>query len=195
MPTLWDFYKMSFEEKKKWETLHSSLIRSGDVTYDQCRAYSCKNITDSLTKVTIKKGEIVEIPQGVPFHFIGRVDTSMGHNKPTEYYKAFMKREFISCTTICNQNVSHYKGNVFFIYDICPEDIVHIFPMDSDTKQHETREEDLTSLPSLWITLSELESLSSELGVYNQITVKTKRDGQIIRPFAIAAFNQTNDVI
>lgn len=82
MPTLYDFYKMSLQEKKKWETLHSSLIRSGDVTYEQCRAYSCKNITDGFTKVAIKKGEIIEIPQGVPFHFIGRVDTSMGNNSP-----------------------------------------------------------------------------------------------------------------
>lgn len=195
MPTLYDFYKMSLEEKKKWETLHSSLIRSGDVTYDQCRAYSCKNITNGFTKVAIEKGEIIEIPQGVPFHFIGRVDTSMGNNSPKKYYQAFMQREFISYTTICNQNVSHYKGNVFFLYNICPEDIVHIFPIDSDTKKEAIMEEDLTILPSLWLTLSELEALSIELGVYNQITVRTKRDGQIIKPFALAAFGQTNDVI
>lgn len=195
MPTLWDFYKMSLQEKKKWETLHSSLIRSGDVTYDQCRAYSCKNITDGLTRVVVKKGEILEIPQGVPFHFIGRVDTSKGNNNPKQYYQAFLNREFISYTTICNQNVSHYKGNIFFIYNISPEDIVHIFPMDSDTKKEATSEEDLTILPSLWITLPELEALSNKLEVYNQITVRTKRDGQIIKPVAIAAFEQTNEVV
>lgn len=91
--------------------------------------------------------------------------------------------------------MSHYKGNVFFLYNICPEDIVHIFPIDSDTQKEAVREEDLTILPSLWITLSELEALSIKLGVYNQVTVRTKRDGQIIKPFAVAAFGQTNDVI
>lgn len=48
--------------------------------------------------------------------------------------------------------------------------------MDSDTKKEANREEELTKLPSLWITLSELDELSKELGVYNQVTVRTKRN-------------------
>ena len=195
MPTLWDFGTMPIEEKRKWETLHSSLIRSRNVTYDQCRAFSCESIANGLTKIAVKKGEIVEIPQGVPFHLIGRVDTSKGNNSPKSYYQAYMDRQFVSYTTICNQNVSHYKGDIFFIYNIYPQDIVHIFPMDSDTKKKASIEEELTALPSLWITLSELDTLTKELGVYNQVTVRTKRNGQIIKPFAIATFEQTNAYI
>ena len=149
MPTLWDFATMPIEEKRKWETLHSSLIRSKNVNYDQCRAFSCESIANGLTKIAVKKGEIVEIPQGVSFHFIGRVDTSKGKNSPKSYYQAYMDREFISYSTISNKNVSHYKGDIFFIYDLFPQDIVHIFPMDSDTKKNASVEEELTALPSL----------------------------------------------
>ena len=195
MPTLWDFYAMSIEEKRKWETSHSSLIRQRTATYEQCRAYSCQSITNDLTRVSVKKGNIVEIPHGIPFNFIGRVDTSMSGNNPQWYYQAYIDRQFISYTTICNKNVSHYEGDIFFLYNLYPEDIVHIFPMDSDTQTKVSAEKELTPLPSLWITLSELNMLSKKWGVYNQVTAKTKRNGQIIKPFAVAAFEETNDNI
>lgn len=198
MLSLYDFQSMSKEEKHEWEIVHSSLNRSTSVThvtYEQCRAYACKSIASSLTNVSIKNGEVVEIPYGVPFHFIGRVDTSSDKNNPQSYYEAYKNRNFISYTTICNKNVSHYKGEVFFVYNIYPEDIVHIFPMDSDTKKSASKEEELTCLPSLWLTLSQLDMLSTKLGVYNQITAKTKRNGQIIKPFAVVAFDQTNCIV
>lgn len=195
MPTLWDFATMPIEEKKKWETLHSSLGRMGNVNYNQCRSFACKNIAEELTKIDVKKGEIIEIPQNIPFHFIGRAYTANWGNNPENYYQSCMKRKFVPCTTICNQNVSHYKGDIFFMYNICPDDIVHIFPMDSDTKKKADREEDLTILPSFWITLSELEEVTKELGVYNQVTLKARRNGQIIRPFAIATFDKISQEV
>lgn len=196
MPTLRDFWRMPIEEKKLWEVHHSSLIRSMNATYEQCRAYSCQDIVNGLTKLSVKKGEIVEIPPNTPFHVIGRVDTSyVCKNIPETYYATFKNRTFVSHTVINEKNISHYKGGIFFIYDLLPEDIVHIFPMDSDTKKYATTEDDLTLLPSIWITLSELATLSAKMGVYCQITAKTKRNGQIIEPIAVGAFNKVSEDI
>lgn len=196
MPTLYEFQTMSVQEKRKWETSNSSFIRqNSNATYEQCRAYACESISNGLTNISIQKGEILDIPYGTPFHFIGRVDTSMSDNNPKEYYKAFMNRHFISYSTICNQNISHYKGEIFFVHSLCPEDIVHIFPMDSDTNIKAIIEERLTILPSLWLSLPDLDMLSIEMGVYSQITAKTKRNDQIIKPFAVVAFEETNDEI
>ncbi len=195
MSTLYDIISMSIDEKRKWEIVHSSLARLRNSTYEECRAYACQDITDSLTKVSIGKGEIVEIPYGVPFNFIGRVDTSLSDNNPKQYYQAYMDRDFISYSTICNENVSHFRGNIFFVYNIYPEDIVHIFPIDSDTKRYATIETELTPLPSLWLSMSDLNSLSRQLGVYNQVTIKTKRNGQIYKPFAVIALEQTSNEI
>ncbi len=193
MLTLEDFKNMSLEQQRDWEISHSSLIRSRNATYSQCREYSCSSIVNHLTKVTVSQGEIIEIPKGTPFNFIGRVDTSMVPNNPISYYQSFINRNFVAFSTICNQNVSHYKGEFFFLHNLYAEDIVHIFPMDSDTKKDAKSEETLTVLPSLWITLSELKILTKKLGVYNQVTAKTKHNGQIFKPFAIAVFNQVNE--
>lgn len=199
MLTLYDFAHMTIEEKRRWEISHSSLARLKNATYDECRAYACQSISDGMTKVSVKKGEIVEIPYGVPFNFIGRVDTTHAINtysnnrELNDYYKSYTERTFISYSTISNRNVSHYFGRLFFLYDICPEDIVHIFPMDSNTEKYAVTESELTWLPSLWSTLQELNELSTKLGVYNQVTCKTKRNGQIIKPYAVAAFEGIND--
>lgn len=196
MIDLYDFQMMSVVEKRNWETSHSSFIRlNSNATYEQCRAYACEDILNGLTKISIQKGEVIEIPYGTPFHFIGRVDTSWSDNNPSEYYKAYMDRHFISYSTICNQNISHYKGNIFFAHNLYPEDIIHIFPMDSDTKIRAIEEEDLTLLPSLWLSLHDLDMLSIEMGVYTQVTAKTKRNSQILKPFAVIAFEETNNEI
>lgn len=196
MINLHDFQIMSIEEKRNWETSHSSFIRlNSNATYEQCRAYACESISNGLTKISIQKGEVIEIPYGMPFHFIGRVDTSRSRNTPNGYYRSFANRSFISSSTICNQNVSHYRGNIFFCYNIYPKDIVHIFPMDSFTRIDAILEEKLTILPSLWLSLFDLDMLSIEMECYSQITVKTKRKGQIITPFAVVAFDETNDEI
>ena len=135
MLSLAEFRAMTTKEKKEWEIHHSTnFLRTQNTNYDQCRAFACESIVNGLTKIYVKKGEIVDIQKGVPFHFIGRVDTSNGNNSPQRYYQAFGSRNFVAYSTICNQNVSHYKGNIFFIYNIFPQEIVHIFPMDSDTK-------------------------------------------------------------
>lgn len=162
-----------------------------NANYEQCRSYACQNIINNLTSISISKDAVIELPPGTQYHLIGKVDTSYSNkNVPEIYYSAFKRRTFIPYTIINSKNISRYKGGIFFIYNLSYDDIVHIFPMDSDTNIGVTNEKDLTPLPSLWLTLSELESFSERLGVYNQITVKTKRNGQIIKPIAIAAFNK-----
>lgn len=65
----------------------------------------------------------------------------MSDNNSQWYYQAYM--------------------HIFHIihYNFYPEDIVHIFPMNSDIKIKASVEE-LTPLPSFWIILSELIFLS-----------------------------------
>ncbi|MBQ2835572.1 MAG: hypothetical protein IJE68_01895 [Clostridia bacterium] len=182
-------------KSKEWEIEQSSLakISKDEISYEQCRSFACEDISRSLTHLGDDLPFIVEIPENTEFHFIGRVDTTFGNNTSSPYYKSFEDRTFISFTTINNRNISRYKGRIFFAYNIIPEDIVHIFPMDSDTSTDANCEEDLTPLPSLWLTLRELEDLTAELGVYNQITCNTKRYGQILKPFAIIAFNELDE--
>lgn len=180
---------------KQWEVQQSSLAKLSEheITYEQCRKYACEDIVRNLTHFPEDLPFILEIPENEEFHFIGRVDTSFGNNTPGPYYESFENRHFVAFTTINNRNISRYKGKVFFAYNILPEDIVHIFPLDSDTSKHATSEQDLTPLPSLWLTLQELEDLTAKLQVYNQITCKTKRNGKILKPFAVIAFNQLDE--
>jgi hypothetical protein len=137
----------------------------------------------------------MEIPEGKEFHFIGRVDTSLRGNYPDSYYETFQRRNFVSFSTINKRNISHYKGGVFFVYNILPNDIVHIFPLDSDTKKMATIEDELSAVPSLWLTLEELEYLTEKMKVYNQVTCKTRREGHIIKPFAVIAFDSIDEKI
>ena len=183
-------------KSKEYQIKHSSLakISKTEVTYEQCRKYACEDICSNLTHLNLtKKSSVVEIPYGTEFHFIGRVNTNSGGYRPEAYYETFESRDFVSFTSINNKNISHYKGRVFFVYNIHPEDIVHIFPMDSDIKTRATSEDELTMLPSLWLTLSDLESLTLMFKVYNQITCKSKRNGQILKPFAVVAFDKLDD--
>ena len=183
---------------REWERMQSSLAKiSKDATYEECRKYACEDIANKLTY--IQKQDIpfiVEIPKGTEFHFIGRVDTNtIRMNIPEAYYQKFEDRNFVAFSTISKKNISHYKGRVFFVYDILPEDIVHVFPLDSDTLKDATTEDSLTYLPSLWITLEELEEMTEKLEVYNQVTCKTKRNGKLIKPFAVIAFEQIDENI
>lgn len=184
---------------KEWEVKHSSLFKKGnfDATYEQCRKYACNDISNCTLNhdALNEKSSVLEIPKGNEFHFIGRVNTSIGGNNPTSYYETFRRRDFVAFSTINNKNISHYKGDVFFAYNILPDDIVHIFPLDSDTEKMAKSEKELTSLPSLWLTLDDLENLTEQMKVYNQITCKTKRNGQIIKPYAVIAFDKIDTKI
>ena len=82
---------------------------------------------------------------------------------------------------------------VFFVYNILPEDIAHIFPLDCDSITDADSEENLTPLPSLWLTMQDLNDVTNRLEVYNQITCKTKRNGQILKPFAVIAFDELDE--
>lgn len=189
--------KIELLQSKEWQIAHSSLAMStpGRHTYRQCREYACRSISNGLTQIVNTSAPILEIPKGTDFHFIGRVDTEWCKNDPYTYEWCFKDRNYVSFSTICNKNISHYCNGLFYIYDIHPEDIAHIFPMDSNTYKYSKTEKELTTLPSLWLTLSDLEDLTAELGVYNQVTCRTRRNGQIIWPIAVAAFNEVTDEI
>lgn len=191
---LYDLKKMPIEQKRAYETDFSSLHKiQVSPKYQNCRDYSCRNISFHTSRIpTFEsfKGTIVDIPKGIPFHFIGRVDEDYSFpDSPKAYYIPFEKHTFESFSTICAKNISRYNQGIFFIYNFFPEEIVHIFPLDSDTNVYVEKEEELTCLPSLWLTMKELEEISYQLGVYNQITCKTKRNGEIIKPIAVAAFD------
>lgn len=193
--------------KQKWEKRYSSLFKQymsllkkepDGLTYQQCREYACKDISKRTWNSFEDNNRIIEIPKGKEFHFLGRVDTSMGSGNyyPEDYFNVFKKSNYIAFSTINNRNISHYLGRPFLVYNILPQEIVHIFPTDSDTEEgYEQREEELTFLPSLWLKLNELEDLTARLGVYNQVTCKAKRNGEIIKPYGIIAFEKIDEEI
>lgn len=184
-----DMITMSAEEKRNWEKKHSSFYRTG-ISYEECRERSCSSILEITTKIKIKPGEIVFIPKGRGFHFLGRVDTSGTRLTPQNYYKEFSKRHFVGHTIVNNLNYSHYNGDIFFVYELYPEDIVHVFPMDSYTNMEAKEENKLTIFPSMWLSGERLEEITGKMKVYNQITAKTKHKGDIIKPFAILCFEE-----
>lgn len=179
---------------RDWERRNSSLAKMNKkATYEQCRGFACNDIAGKVTKFSKHTLPFIyEIPEGTEFHFIGRVNTNKGINNRKDYEESFHLREYVAFSTINNANISRYKGKAFLVYDIEPEDIVHIFPCDSDTKKFAKNENDLTYLPSLWVTLEELEKVTQQLEVYNQITCKTKRKGKILWPFAIIAIEKVD---
>ncbi|MCI8833723.1 MAG: hypothetical protein HFJ19_06015 [Clostridia bacterium] len=180
----------------KWIIENSSFNHSG-ITLEECRRMSYEDIANGLTKLDIPKTKYweVNLPKGKEFHLIGRVDTAQwGEDfiKKKKYYKDFTERNFIGFTEVWNKNVSHYKGNIFFLYDIIAEDIVHVFPCDSDTRKYAEKIEELSNLPSMCLSLNELERLSYEMETYCQITCRTKRNNEIIKPYAIMSLNEPN---
>lgn len=185
---------MSMYNSKEWETKNSSLakIKGKDLTYKECRKYACEDIVKNLTHLPKELPPVLEIPKGTDFHFIGRIDTNGGplHNSPEHYYSRFDLRKYVAFSIINRKNISRYKGKLFFIYKICKDDIVHIFPCDSNTCSSAKSIGALTEFPSLWLTLRDLEELTNCLGVYNQITCKTHRRKKIIKPVAILAIDK-----
>ena len=96
-PELFDFGVMTTEEKHEYERRNSSIFRKDQkATYNQCRKYACESIANGMTKISVKYGEIIEIPYGVPYNFIGRVSTSSGYDKntPKEVYEDFETRDY-----------------------------------------------------------------------------------------------------
>ena len=186
-------------KSQEWEIQHSSLAKISEhkVTYEQCRRYACEDIVRNLTHLPDDFPFILEIPENEEFHFIGRVDTTCwADNNPTSYYKTFENRDFVAFSTINRKNISRYRGRkVFFVYNILPEDIAHIFPLDCDSITDADSEEKLTPLPSLWLTLQDLNDVTTQLEVYDQITCKTKRNGQILKPFAVIGFDELDEYI
>ncbi len=188
-----------YEDKRneEWETEHSSLgQKNAYAKYYRCRKYACMDISQKTWCNIPQKQGVFEIPKGTEWHFIGRVDTSDWRETPKYYYRDFERRDYAAFSTISNKNISRFsRTEIFFIYNIMPDDIVHIFPMDSDTKKNVESERELSGLPSLWLTLEDLEMLKNKIGGYDQITCKTKRNGEIIKPVAIVAFNEVSDRI
>lgn len=190
--------KLQEINQPKWIIENSSFNHPG-ITLEECRKKCFENICMGLTKINVPKDKYWELylPKGTNFHLIGRVDTgqiSNGFIKKKIYYEDFEKRDFLGFTEVCNKNVSHYRGNIFFLYNIIPADIVHVFPCDSDTQTYAKNLEELSQLPSMCLTLNELERLSYEMETYCQITCKTKRGHEIIKPYAIMALNNVTEL-
>ena len=184
---------------REWEIKHSSFakLKQGEATYSECRKFACRDIAKNTTKIPKRKVPfVIDIPKGTDFHFIGRVDTSdKGSNHVKSYFQSFKYRTYISFSTVNKKNISTYNGRLFFIYNICAEDIVHIFPTDSDTDIYAKSEKMLTAFPSLWITLKELEDLQNKFGTYSQVTCKTHRRGNIIKPVAVLAIDNVSSYV
>lgn len=177
----------------KWERKNSSLARiNPNASYEQCRKYACEDIVKNLTILPSNLPSFYELPRETDFHFIGRVCNQICEATIEEYLEDFYTRDFAGFSIVNNKNISRYRGRYFYLYNIKPTDIAHIFPIDCDSQRWATSEEKLTLMPSLWFTLSDLEQISEKLGVYNQITCKTSKIGE---PIAILGFNQENSDI
>lgn len=182
-----------------WEISRSSLkqIKGGNPSYKECRDFACNDITAKLTQIPDNALFITEIPPGTNFSFLVRVGTDIRNNpnNPNTYYRQFKEREYVSYSIISNKNISHYGigGNILFAYNVPPESIAHIFPMDSDTDPIAKSEDELTEYPSLWYTLDDLNATTLKFKTYNQITCATKHNGEIIKPFAVIAINKLDD--
>lgn len=182
-----------------WEISRSSLKKrkGGNPSYKECRDFACNDIASKLTQIPGDAPFITEIPPGTNFSFLVRVGTDIinNPNDPINYYKLFKERDYVSYSIISNKNISHYGigGNILFAYNVPPESIAHIFPMDSETDHRAKSEDELTEYPSLWYTLDDLNATTLKFKTYNQITCATKHNGEIIKPFAVIAINELDD--
>ena len=176
---------------KEWEISRSSLAKvQKNPTYKECREYACKDIC--LHTQIEEQGFVSELPRGSKFSFLVRVGTKLSNpNDPSTYFGQFENRNFISFSTISNKNISFYGlgGNVLFAYNMSPDLIAHVFPMDCDSDPNAVNEEDITEFPSIWLTLHELNEATLRLKTYNQITCRTKCNGKIIKPARIIAID------
>lgn len=197
--------KCELMKQESWLIQHSSLVKrclatgvqlEKFPTFDECWKYACDCISNGTRVQRVPRvGEVAEVKDEQSFHFMVRVDTTVqiivdGTTiTPKVYYKTFESREFVSFSTIWQDNVSHYMGSPLFVYNINPEEIVHIFPMDSSTFMYAKNVKSLTNAPNLLLDLKDIDNLSTEMGCYPQITCRTKRNGRIIKPVAIAVLN------
>ncbi|MBR2970088.1 MAG: hypothetical protein IKC49_03435 [Clostridia bacterium] len=189
---------MKKHRTKEWERQASSLYRIDPTApLEECKNFSRENITKHTTKID-KNVTFIELDHNSSFCFLGRVDTNLDiPYDPTNYYKACERRTFMSFSTITDENISHYKNsdrNYMFIYDMPADAIVHVYPCDADTDTYVNDEEELTRLPSLWLTLNELNEITLEAQVYNQVTCRTKdSQGNIIKPIGLLVFDEMTD--
>lgn len=190
----WELYKHLKTEE--WERANSSLGRiNKSASFEECRDFSRTDIANGTTLSLDPSQKFIELPKETEFHFIGRVNTNNVGSSPDWYFNSFRHRDYISFSSFSNKNISRYKDLPIFIYNLNPEDIVHVFPMDSDIYTKAENETDLCGWPSTWLSLNDLEKIKNELRTYDQITCKTKRNDEIIMPIAVASFNEADDQI
>jgi hypothetical protein len=186
--------------QEKWEIEHSSLYKQSlinqminkNLTLRKCMNFARQDIVSNLTKIHTTE-HITDIKQGEKFCFLARVDTAKCAYDKEIYLNQFKERDFIAFSTITEENVSHYenRNNDFMLaYNVPPASISHIFPCDSNTNTKAKTLYSLTYFPSLWLTLEELNDLTKELQVYNQVTCTTKTNNKILLPKAVLAFNK-----
>ncbi len=186
---------MEKHRNKDWERQVSSLYRiDPTATLEECKNFSRENISKYTTKID-KNATFIEYDPNSSFCFLGRVDTNLENPyDPINYYRVCDNRTFMSFSVLTEKNISHYKNsdkNYMFIYDMPAEAIVHVYPCDADTSSYTSNEEELTKLPSIWITLDELNEITLDAKVYNQITCRTKDShGNLIKPVGLLVFGE-----
>lgn len=193
---------LSEDLKNRFEFLTSSLRKlkpTESISLEDAKQFSIESITNGITKLPENLPQVYELEKGVPFNFIARVDTSdKGNYDIDKMFEQANSRKYLSYSLITEKNISHYKTKHPFmlIYDIPPEAIVHVFPTDSDTNIYAEEDRCVCSQPSIWLSLNELRDFTDDIGMYNQITCRTKHDGNIILPKALLVFNDVNaDVV
>lgn len=193
---------LSEDLKNRFEFLTSSLRKLKPLenfSLEDVKQFSINSITNGITKLPENLSQVYELEKGVPFNFIARVDTSdKGNYDIDKMFEQASLRKYLSYSLITEKNISHYKTKHPFmlIYDIPPEAIVHVFPADSDTNIYAEEDQYVCSQPSIWLSLEELKSFTDEIGMYNQITCRTKHNDNIILPKALLVFDDVNaDVV
>ncbi len=170
--------------KELWEMSHSSLsLVKDDCTYYDVKNYSLRNIVGHLTRVK-NKNDLVLLND---FKFICRVSDSLESE-----YKYLNEVNYARFSTITSNNVSRNKNKIIFIYDILPSDIVHIFPLSTPINDKSNESDNVSLVPSLWLKYQDLAKIRNKLQTYDEIICKTKRNNQVLKPFAILDFNIFN---
>ena len=69
---------------------------------------------------------------------------------------------------------------------------MHIFPLSTPINDKSNESDNVSLVPSLWLKYQDLAKIRNKLQTYDEIICKTKRNNQVLKPFAILDFNIFN---
>ncbi len=175
--------------KEDFERAISSYATECD-SVGQMKTRAVGDMLASLTTIDFNGRNKIQVRD--KFKFLARVNTTPnGRCSMQELIKQSTEREYLSYSIITDENISRYKSNDSFmlIYEDMPaEAVVHMCPIDSDTDTKANNELNLTGYPSFWYSPKEFDNLTNKIGLYNQVTCKTRIGDKIILPTAILTF-------